>query len=220
MKRYQILKHDWAFDIDYVLPRLRQHSLEHGYAPTYKHRHSAIDDKMRLVSLHHLEIGAVDDLPEQAQVGVDLVVDYFCGDWWTEAALARLTQEQKTKYKLRDSKRLHDCHQNNKVALDRSEPSHRLCWYTPLRAGLLLGGLTGRWDDVAKICSWFDASIPPEYCAGEIEDQMFQLFICIAGILSPKAMDGIDQLFEGAKKSRLKRPRLLCASWEAVIAGD
>ncbi|WP_146462236.1 hypothetical protein [Rubripirellula tenax] len=220
MKRYQILKHEWVFDISFVLPYLRQQCLEHGYAPTHKWRSAAIDSKMRLAALHHLEIGVVDDLPEQAQTGVDLVVDYFCGDWWTKAGLARLTEEQKTKYKLLDPQSLKNCYLDNKPAVDRSKPSHSLRWYTELRCGLLLGGLTGRWDDVAKICAGFDATIPPEYCAGEIEDQMFQLMICIAGSLSPEPMDGADQLFEEAKKSRLKRPRLLCAAWEAVIAGD
>ncbi|TWU44742.1 hypothetical protein Poly51_57910 [Rubripirellula tenax] len=220
MKKYEILKHKWVYEFSHVLKRRREKSHENAYAPTVNHRSSAIQDKIVLVTLHHLQIGVVDDLPKQAQTGVDLVVDYFCGDWWTKAALARLTEEQKTKYKLLDPQSLENCHLNNKTAVDRSKPSHSLRWYTELRCGLLLGGLTGRWDDVAKICAGFDATIPPEYCAGEIEDQMFQIMICIAGSLSPEPMDGADQLFEEAKKSRLKRPRLLCAAWEAVIAKD
>ena len=220
MKRYQILKHNWQFDFSYSIQRGRKKSREHAYAPTVKRRNSAIKDKMTFVGWHHLEIGAVDDLLEQTQAGVDLVVDYFCGNWWTEAELVRLSEEQKTKYKLLDPKRFEDCHLENQMAIDRSKPSHRLRWYTPLRAGLLMGALTGRWEDVAKICAWFDTTIPPEYCAGEIEDQLFQLFICIAGELSPEPVAGIDDLLAEVKKCRLKRPRLLCAAWEAVIEED
>ena len=220
MKRYQILKFNWEYDVSRVLTKRKQRILEHGYAPSAKRRESAIQDKLALVALHHLEIGSVDDLPKQAEAGVDLVVDYFCGDWWTEAGFARLSDEVKMKYDLVTPEKLEAEQRGERLLVDRSEPSDRLRWFTPLRAGLLLGGLTGRWNDVARICSWFDTSIPPEYCAGETEDEMFQLFICIAGELNPQPVPGIDELLAKVGKSRVKRPRLLCAAWEAVLAKD
>jgi len=53
-----------------------------------------------------------------------------------------------------------------------------------------------------------------------IEDEYFQLYICIAGSLSPEPMEGADELLAKVKKCRLKRPRLLCAAWEAATAAD
>ena len=194
MKRYQILKFNSEYEFSRVVARRREQSLEHGYAPSANRRESAIADKMALVALYHLEIGVVDDLREQTEAGVDLVVDYFCGDWWTEAGFARLSDEAKLKYDLVTPEKVESGRRGCKALVDRSEPSDGLRWFTPLRAGLLMGGLTERWDDVARICSWFDTTIPPEYCAGEIEDGLFQIFICIAGQLNPQPVAGIDEL--------------------------
>lgn len=220
LKKYQVLKFDWKYDFPRVLAKSRQEILDDARAPLQKRRDNVIQRKLRLVAMHHLEIGDVDDLREQTQSGVDLVVDYFCGDWWKPEGFARLTDEVKEKYGLNDPQKYERALSINAVCLENSRPSDSLEWYTPLRAGLLMGGLTGRWDDVGKICSWFDTAIPPEYCAGEIEDQTFQLFICIAGELRAEPMNGANQLLAKVKECRLKRPRLLCAAWEAAIAKD
>jgi hypothetical protein len=73
---------------------------------------------------------------------------------------------------------------------------------------------------VGRIGSWFDATVEPEYQAGQIEEEYMLLLVCIAGSLAPKPMDGADQLLARVKKCRTKRPRLLCAAWEAANAAD
>ena len=122
-------------------------------------------------------------------------MEYFFGDWWSD-----------DEYDAR--------------AIDKSRADRELHWFGVLPNALLLGGLTGRWDDVAKICSWFDESIEMEYQAGLLEDQYMQVFLCIASSLRPQPMPGVDEMVAKVKKCRTKRPRLLCAAWEAAIARD
>lgn len=93
-------------------------------------------------------------------------------------------------------------------------------WFDALTSGLFLGGLAGRWEDLGRICSRLDASIDPEYTAGMIEDEYQQLFLCIASSLRPEPMEGVKELLAKVKNCRARRPRLLCAAWEAAIAGD
>ncbi len=145
--------------------------------------------------LEHLGYGPIDRLLDRLNIGVDHCVEYFFGDWW-----------------------LGD--ESDAQALDKSRPDRALRWFDILPNALLLGGLTSRWDDVAKICSWFDATIEAEYQAGQIEDQYMQLFLCIASDLRPQPMQGVDDLLAKVKSCRTKRPKLLCAAWEAAIARD
>lgn len=104
--------------------------------------------------------------------------------------------------------------------MDKSYPERELKWYKAFKFVLFLGGLAGRWDDLAGIGSWFDATIGPEYQAGMLEDEYMLLLVYIAGGLAPEPMAGADQLLARVKKCRTKRPRLLCAAWEAADAAD
>jgi hypothetical protein len=145
--------------------------------------------------LEHLGYGPIEHLASRLNRGVDRAVEYFFGNWWAG-----------DEYDAR--------------ALDKSRPDRSLRWFGVLPNALLLGGLTGRWDDMAKICSWFDESIEMEYQAGLLEDQYMQVFLCIASSLRPEPMPGVDEIVAKVKKCRTKRPRLLCAVWEAAIARD
>ncbi len=145
--------------------------------------------------LQHLGYGPIEDLQGRLNHGVDCAVEYFFGDWWRASEA--------------------DAQALDKTRLDRS-----LRWFDVLPHALLLGGLTGRWDDVAKICSWFDESIELEYRGGMNEDAYMQLFLCIASNLSPTPMSGAEELLSNVKASRSRRPRLLRAVWEAALAKE
>ncbi len=122
-------------------------------------------------------------------------MEYCYGDWWSHE-------------------------ESDARSLDKSRSDRSLRWFEVLPNALLLGGLTGRWDDIAKICSWFDTTIQTEYQAGLIEDQYMQLFLCIASSLSSKPMPGIEDVLAKVKACRTRRPKLLCAAWQAAIAKD
>lgn len=158
-------------------------------------RGNAIANALFYAVLEHLGYGPIDRLKTRIERGVDEAVDYFWGDWW----------------------RAND---NDIRALDRSRPfrNRQLQWFWPLRDALLVGGLTGRWDDIARIASWFDATM--RYCAGSVEDEYVLLFLCIASDLRPQPIDQIERLRTKVRKCRARRPRLLSAAWDAAIARD
>ena len=149
---------------------------------------------MRAV-LEHLGYGPMEDLASYLHRGVDNTLEYFFGDWW---ALDEFDAR----------------------CLDKSRPDRALMWFDALADGLFLGGLTGRWDDVAKICSWFDESIEMQYQAGMMADEYMLMFLCIASSLRPKPMAGVDEMVAKVKACRSRRPKLLCALWEATVAKD
>ena len=192
---YELLGRKW--DYNKPLPELiehrRQKDAKFGKVPDS----ARIRQKLLYPALRHLGFGpiGIDDVRKEIDHGVDLAVEYFHGTWW-------YTDEISDD---RDSLK----------AMDKKRP-----WYEALTSSLFLAGLVGRWDDIGKIGSWFDATIEPEYQAGQIEDEYMQLFICIAGSLSPQPMEGAAELLAKVKKCRTKRPRLLCAAWEAANAAD
>jgi hypothetical protein len=201
LKRHEVLGKKLHNSLQEFLNILRAYDAEYSQRvapgkPTQQmSRESHIMDAVAHAVLEHLGYGPIENLAGRLNQGVDDSVEYYFGDWW-----------RGDEY---DSK-----------CLDKSRPDRELRWFDVLPHALLLGGLTGRWDDVAKICSWFDASIEMEYQAGMLEDAYMQLFLCIASSLSPAPMPGIDAILAKVKACRTKRPRLLCAVWEAALAKD
>ncbi|MHC4402972.1 MAG: hypothetical protein ACYTG0_25200 [Planctomycetota bacterium] len=145
--------------------------------------------------LEHLGYGPIEDLTAHLKRGVDRCLEYFFGDWWVGD-------------------------EDDARALDKSRPDRELRWFGVLPKALLLGGLTGRWDDVSKICSWFDDSIEVECQGGMMADEYMLMFLCIASSLSPEPMAKVDEMVAKVKACRSRRPRLLCALWEATLAKD
>lgn len=158
-------------------------------------REAHIDYTVNCAVLAHLGYGPIEDLAGRLNRGVDDSVEYFFGDWW-----------RGDEYDAR--------------ALDKSRPDRTLRWFDVLPNALLLGGLTDRWDDVAKICSWFDASIQMEYRGGMNEDCDMLLYLCIASSLSSAPTAGTEDMLAHVRAGRARRPKLLCAAWEAALARD
>lgn len=98
----------------------------------------------------------------------------------------------------------------------------RAPWFRVLSAGLLLGMLAARWDDVVRLCGWPSANLIPEYSGmgGDLEDELAYFYVVVAGGLRAEPMEGIDLLAEKVRRCRKKRPRLLMKSWDAVLARD
>lgn len=201
-KRHEVLGKQLHATLEYTL-----HSLFVRGEAKYKERTAPgqiqqqfnrslrIGDMVNCAVLEHLGYGPIEGLRKHLDNGVDYACEYFFGDWWR-------------------------ADESDAKALDKTRPDRRLRWFDVLPNALLLGALTQRWNDVSKICSWFDASIELEYQAGQIEDEYMQLFLCIASNLAPQPMPGIESVFAKVKACRTKRVKLLCAAWEAAIAKD
>lgn len=154
-----------------------------------------IGDMVNLAVLEHLGYGPIDELAVHLNKGVDYCLEYFFGDWWVGD-------------------------ESDARALDKSRPDRALQWFGILPSALLLGGLTGRWDDVAKICSWFDETIELEYQGGLIADEYMVMYLCIALSLRPQPAPGVDEMIAKVKACRSRRAKLLCALWEAALGED
>jgi hypothetical protein len=159
------------------------------------HREVDIRGSLERAVLEHLGYGPIENLGERLNQGVNNALDYFFGDWWKR-------------------------NEGDAKALDKSRPDRALAWFGVLTNGLLLCGLTGRWDDAIKICSWFDESIEMEYPAGQVGDDYTALFLCVASNLRPQPIPGTEKILARVKAGRDRRPRLLCAAWEAAVARD
>jgi hypothetical protein len=210
-QNFELLGRTWNFM--YPPGEIAKHWRQTKVYPECRSLSVAIRDKLLYSIFKHLGFDYVTtkEIREEVEQGVDMAVRYFDDKWWrpehmdkgnfSEAELAAYTEA-------------------NREGLDKANPHRYLRWFTAFTSALFLAGLSGRWHDLSKICSWFEATIEPEYTAGQLEDEYMQLFICIAASLRPEPMPGADKLLAKIKKCRTKRPRLLCAAWEAANAAD
>lgn len=158
-------------------------------------RERYLRDVVYFAVLEHLGFGPINNLNGRILRGVKEASDYFLAEWWR-------------------------ANEDDARALDKSRRKRELQWFRPLRSALLLCGLSGRWDDVVRICSWFDENIELEYQAGQIEDEYMLLFLCIVSNLRTEPLVRVDKMLATVKKCRTRRPKLLCAAWEAAMNKD
>lgn len=149
--------------------------------------------KLMFVAFEHLGYGPIEGLQQHMKDGADQAVEFFTTDWWR-------------------------ANNDDQILMDKhgSAPD----WFDPFCHGVLLTALAQRWDDVARICGWLDANVQPEFTAGNLEEAVFQLFICIGASLRAEPMPGVEDLLAKVKECPRKRPLLLCAAWEAALAKD
>lgn len=231
-ENYQRLECQWTAMYPPVefLEVLRREEAEYAVNPRAQIRRDRICDKLYYPVLQHLGYVSIEPetIRKEVETGVDLSLDYFLGSWWRPEAIDRAKLEEVYR-KSRQGKPptivtpanfVDGVIDNNLRAMDKSHPERDLNWFAAYTSSLFLGGLTQRWDDLAKISSWFDATIEPEFTGGELEDEYQLVFLCIAGSLAPEPMERVDELLAIIKKCRTKRPRLLCAAWEAAEEGN
>lgn len=201
INRHQVLGKELRTSVEECLRLLAQDEATYiertapGQPQQQFDRELGIGDAVACAVLEHLGYGPVEDLRARLEQGVDRAVEYFFGDWWR-----------------------HD--EYDSLALDKSRPDRELRWFGVFPKALLLGGLTGRWDDVVKICSWFDESIQMEYQGGMLEDEYMAVFLCIASDLSPQPMPHVDEIKAEIKACRARRAKLLLTAWESAMAKD
>ena len=150
-----------------------------------------------MLALKHLQFDVDLDASDFLNRGIDVVVDYFCGDWWNAD---KESQQQ----------------------MDKSRKNPHRDWFGAFSEGLLLLLLSKRWDDVERVCAWVDADLPP-YPIGvdeDLEDEVIYLHQSIAASLRPEPMPGVDELESAMSRCRKKRTKLLYKAWDAARNGD
>jgi len=150
-----------------------------------------------LMALRHLGYDIGVDPKKYLNAGVDVAIDYFCGDWW------------------KGDKDL-------EKRMDKSKKKRGLEWYEVFTDGLLLALLSQRWKDVEKLCDWVEADIVADAnCADEDnEHEVESVYKSVAASLRKRPMPGIEKVESKARKSPLERTRLLFAAWDAAKQKD
>ena len=151
-------------------------------------------DSLSLAIMRHLDYETPPWIERCINEGFDVALDYFFGEWW-----------------LNDEER---------PLVDKRHPDRNLYWFKAFSYGLFLGLLTERWSDVAKLCSWIEADLRPEYIGDDLEDQGCQVYISMAASLRPEPMAGLAEVEANIQKCRTKRPRLLFKAWQAARSGN
>lgn len=225
---YDLLGRKWDYSkpvIDTITRFEKQSQFADG--PDARGRAHQIQQALFYPALRQLGFGPISDqlIRRESSRGMDRAVEYFTGNWWHVEEIDKLPTELLDLLQLRKPMQGISPTRESRLdeiskQMDKSRKDRELKWYDALTGALFLGGLLNRWDDLAKICAWFDGSIEREYQAGTLEDEYMQLFVCIAGSLSPQPMAGAEGLLATVKKCRLKRTRSLCAAWEAAIASN
>lgn len=156
-----------------------------------------IDSCLGMVCLAHLGYKVPVDTSDFLNRGYEVVIEYFCGDWWKgDKDSAREMNKQRKR-------------------------SGDLRWLAAFSQGILLGLLSERWTDVAKVCSWVEADLRPD-CIGltDFEPELTEVYRSIAAGLRPEPMPGLEKLEKQLLKCRTLRPRLLFQAWDAARKGD
>lgn len=159
---------------------------------------------LEVVGLRHLEVpGALEAEPWVSR-GFDAALHFFLDDWHTDP---RPGDPEEEPYNL-------------VIAARRRDKD--VGWYKELSRGMILGLLSGRRDDVARLCAWPWAELVPEYSGmgGDLEDEVALMYLLVASGLRDEPMEGVERVAAKVRKSRAKRPRLLMKLWEAAEGGD
>jgi hypothetical protein len=73
---------------------------------------------------------------------------------------------------------------------------------------------------LSRICAWFDDTVQLEYRGGLNEDADMILYLCIAASMSQTPPADLEAMLAYVKSGRARRPKLLCAAWEAARGTD
>lgn len=165
-----------------------------NWDPLFCRKHD-VTAALGMVTMFHLGFEVPISIQRRLNEGLDVAVDYFVGDWWKDDEPSRRRMDKTS---------------------DEFEP----CWFKAFSSGLLLGLLSQRWEDVARICDWVEVDMDTEYLGDDFEDQLAYVYKSVAAGLRNKPMPGIEALEAKIKKCRKLRPKLLFQAWEAARNKD
>jgi hypothetical protein len=169
-----------------------------SYSDTGNQQYYRQDDIWSAASsaaLCHLGYELTKPVEEFLERGFDVVIHYFCDDWWK-------------------------ADKDSAEVMDKRFKRRPLHWFEPFSTGLFVGLLTQRWGELAKVCSWVEADLNHEYLGDQVEEELVHLYRSIAAGLRPDPMPKLTQVEEKIRKCRTLRPKLLFSAWEAARDGN
>lgn len=129
--------------------------------------------------------------------------EHYWGDWWhpeqTRAwCAAKGMSDVDAEWEVRS---------NAQLAPDY--PGERDLDRRGLVTTMLAASFVGMWDELAKICNWFNTKLSLEYCDGVREDEYQYGLLYMASLLREQPMPGIDKLVAKIEKCRHKQAKAL-----------
>lgn len=160
-------------------------------------RHGDVNSALGLVALRHLGYDIGVDPREYLNAGIDVAVDYFCGDWWKGD-------------------------KNAARAINKASKNRELIWFGEFINGLLLALLGERWTDVERICDWVDADLDADEADpdDDQEEELPGVYKSIVAGLRKRPMPGFEEIESQIRKTRKERPKHLFAAWDAARNQD
>ena len=218
MKRHEVLGFqikDPVFIFGTSLPQ-RLADYQSKTAPS-KHcqqfpRYLGIQSECKDAALQHLGVASELEVNLHLNRGMDYCIDYYLGTWWKQEPDPEIVRMLPSHWR-------GTC-EADAMALDKTRPDRELKWFDPLPYTFMLGGLTNRWSDVVRVCEWFDETFEMQYQAGTIDDEFMLLFLCMALQQKKNPPACLGDMVNVVQNAKPKRTKLLCAAWEAAIAGN
>lgn len=157
-------------------------------------RQGLVSKTQGMLIANHLGRIRAQGLLNDSVFAAEQALDYFHGTWWVGT----------------DQRRY----------LDKSLPpgEKTLIWLSPMRDGIFLCGLLGRWDDVAKLAEWIDDSLSPEN-RFELTDDAYSVFFMYMGSkLRSVPLAREAEMADFIRKSRSKKAKLLLPLLDAALS--
>ena len=154
---------------------------------------------LEILSANHLQLPGTHSPEQWLERGIDCARHHFLDEWEI------------------------DGDPRHCLVWEKREKPRELQWYKAFSRGLILLLLSDeRGERFDEFCCWPWAELEPEYAGmgDDLEVEIAYMFIIIAAAFRSEPMEGFDELLDKMQKCRLRRPKLLLKSWEAVLAKD
>jgi hypothetical protein len=133
-------------------------------------------------------------LLESTNYAANQALEYFDGTWWRGTDQARY--------------------------LDKTFPAEEktLIWLDPMCDGMYLCALLDRWDDVAKLAEWIDASLSPENRFELTDDAYSVFFMYLGSKLRSVPLVREAEMPDFIRKSKSRKAKLLLPLLDAALS--
>ncbi len=191
-----------------------------------------ITESVWLAVMYHFGVATYsgEKLLEQANLGVDRAVRYFDDSWWREVA----TPEGFTEALRNEPAAIQKaCEQPAVSELFRAETESTLrnsmdrevgreLWFAEIFGISLLNiGLTGRWEDLDKVASWFDrVTLTPEFTGNKVPSEYLLALLYMGCSLNPQPVPGIGDLAQTILDGKSKRAEHFLRAVMAIQNSD
>jgi hypothetical protein len=161
---------------------------------------------------------SAEELKDLFSRAVDMMVDYYHGDWWTPEKAAEWIAQHPPKNQAEEIDRLTDA--GGSPEMDPAYKEAQDLDRGIIGNAMLTASFCGKFKELARICDWFDLRIEPGYCDGQVEDEYQLGILYLISRFRSEPIPGIEQVVKQIERCRHKRPRVFLKLINAAFDGD